>query len=147
MNEGRDKPPEIVALRLNETNYFKDSHGNLPEDLNGKISAIYSVYLYDDTVRTFCCEITPSFFLRWVDVVLDFTDGIEESERDKIYDEMRDVYTRDNSDCYMHISTVEKFEHRKVFMKGNDFEPWWKEYDEEKIWDEVIEAYHQCPFF
>lgn len=139
MNDKGNVSPKIIALKMNETRLFTG--------LDSRVSVLWSVYLYDETARTFCCEITPSFFLRWVDVSLEFAGEIEDVERDGIYDHIREVYTRNDNDCYMHISTVEKLDHRTTFMEGNDFEPWWKEYDEEKIWDEIFEAYHQCPIF
>jgi len=55
----------------------------------------------------------------------------------------------DDPDTYMHIRDVERVpeERRKVFMEGNDFEPWWNEYDEHKIFDEVLESYNGSPMF
>lgn len=136
-----DKPPKIIAVAMDHTMYMTDV-------LRSEVKGVRGIYLYDETSRTFCCEITPSFFLRWVDVALEYADDISDKRKDELYDEFRESYAANDPDIYMHVRDVERgnLEH-KVFMEGNDFEPWWKEYDEHKIWDEVLEAYNQCPVF
>lgn len=136
-----DVPPKIMAAAVDNSICMSDT-------LRSEVKSVKEIYLYDETERTFCCESTPSFFLRWVDVVLEYADNVSDERKDEIYDTFRDVYMTSDPDIYMHVSAVERgnFE-RKVFMEGNDFEPWWKEYDEHKIWDEILEAYNQCPTF
>jgi len=141
-------PPKFVAVCMDETRFFKDGD-EMCEELRGKVKRIYGVYLYDETVRTVICDAQPRYFLHWVDVAFESEPGLTDKERDSIYDILRESYTVDDPDTYMHIRDVERVpeERRKVFMEGNDFEPWWNEYDEHKIFDEVLESYNGSPMF
>lgn len=141
-------PPKYIAVRMDETEYFKDGM-DICEELRGKVKEIGAVYLYDENIRTVICDAQPRYFLHWVDVVFEPARELSEEERDEIQDLLYQAYTVGDPDSYMHTHEVDKLpkDCRRVFMEGNDFEPWWNEYDEHEILDEVREAYSGSPLF
>lgn len=141
-------PPKYVAVCMDETRFFKDGE-EICEELRGKVKEISAVYLYDENIRTVICDAQPRYFLHWVDVVFEPAKELSDEERDEIQDLLYQAYTVGDPDSYMHTYEVERLPEgrRRVFMEGNDFEPWWKEYDEHKIIDEVLESYHGNPLF
>lgn len=79
----------------------------LSAELDKYIKAVRSVYLYDKNTVTYCCELTPSYYMRQLYVYPELSDEgqkLPEDEQERIHDMFAEVC--DN--CYMHCSTVDR---------------------------------------
>jgi len=136
--------PKFVAIRLDETEHWSD-------EIKARVKAIYAHYLFDERQVTYCCEVTPSFWLRWVGFDIETEDPQEEISTD-LYDEISDGFHAvglDNSGYY-HCRVIDKIEgefRKKVFMEGSDLDPWSEGYGYDNVFDEVHDAWNANPLF
>lgn len=133
--------PKFVVVRLNETQHWSD-------DIKAQVKAIYAHYLFDENSHTHCCEITPSYWLRWVG----FDIEMEEAGADvpeKLYSTVEDSFHAIDNDCYYHCRVIDKIdgENKKVFMEGSDLDPWGEDYGYDNVFDEVVTSYYENPVF
>jgi len=99
-------PIDARVIALNETEFYA-----LPDEHKPYIRAIRGVYLYDANQRTYCCELTPSYFLIFLyNSVLLTEEG--QALNDEAKEALYDVYETENSgeDCYMHVADVDRLE-------------------------------------
>lgn len=134
----------IVAVKIEDTKYWCDN-------IRSRVKHIYGVYLYDQSVSTNCCEITPSYDLRWVGFEAEGIDGHPVSG--DLLDEILEGYALSDhdNDRYVHVTAVEKIpldgERRKLVAGWVDLEPWAEGYGGDNVIAEVIEANQGNPFF
>jgi len=87
-----------VEVRLDETRHW---HWDILNAILGKEGKVYGVYIFDAMTHTYCCEMTPSYWLRHV---YDFTSVfLPES----MLDEFDRHSTVDSNDHYFHTTDIE----------------------------------------
>lgn len=141
MTQSQKADPKFVVVRLNETGYFSD-------EIQKQVKSIHAHYLFDENSHTYCCELTPSYDLRWVGFDIEEKDSCEKISQD-LHETVADAYHREINDMYWHCRDIDKIEkeNKKVFMQGSDLDPWSKGYGDENILNEVIAAYQADPLF
>jgi hypothetical protein len=80
---------------------------SIKEEDRRHIQDIRGVYLLDRNQRTFCCEMTPSYWLihMYDEVILTpEADKLDESEKDTIYEEYENC---GGDDIYVHCHTID----------------------------------------
>ena len=91
--------PDFRAVRLDIAKYCT------PVERAVKyIRAIYDVYMYDHNEHTFCCETTPSFYLRHLYTTVDFQNDPSE----EMIADIEETCCESAEDIYMHVSDIEK---------------------------------------
>jgi len=100
-----DKPikPQLRLVRREEDlSDWSDKVANLARLCGAKI---YSHWLYDYRSETFCCEVTPSYDLRFITHEVDFGDDISSSS--DVREFLADlVEGTGDEDCYIHCSAI-----------------------------------------
>jgi len=99
---GEVKRPEFRYIKIDETKYWDQ---NFVARLKG--NRLIATYIFDATERTYCCEITPSYFMRYVNTEVV---GSNYDFNDEEWNEINDIifegeYQSDN-DHYRHCSSV-----------------------------------------
>jgi hypothetical protein len=94
----------VVGIDVTD-NYFLD-----PGD-EADIIKIVDVFLYDEARATYCCELTPSFYLEYQYTNIEFAErfygDVETEEIARRKDELYQKYAYVPTDnCYMHCSDV-----------------------------------------
>ena len=80
-------------------------HCDFSEGDRDYVKGIYDVYMYDHNERTFCCELTPSYYLVHLYTTIVFVDNIRDATRERLDETYCHIPT---DDCYMHVSSVER---------------------------------------
>lgn len=85
-------------------------HWNIPT-LKQHVAKITTVYAFDRSQSTCCCEFTPSYWLVCVDFQVDYLPGVIhrpdfETIREELDDILRGV-PKEESDNYTHVRVVE----------------------------------------
>lgn len=103
LNEPRPKTldPDWRAVRFDETKYwdrkFLDEYG---------VEKMYGVYLVDLSSVTYCCSITPSYEMNFVESVIE--GGPEDDERrEALYDKVMLADTNSPLVSYMNCRNIE----------------------------------------
>ena len=83
------------------------------------IDRIYDVFLYDSNEVTHCCEITPSYFLRYLYTFFKGTGEymageLSENQREALHDKYE---TADSDDSYFHCGDIAKMVVEKAAQK------------------------------
>lgn len=114
----------IVAI--DETYYWHDA-------IVEKAGRLYGIYLYDANRHTYCCELTPSYELHFIESVT--TKHIDEATYDMVMEGDR----QNDSVVYYHCSTIDKVAAalKEALTKHDD------EYEEVddtgKVWDGLLD--------
>lgn len=85
---------DIRVITINETRLWND-------EIQKACGKIETVYMYDKTVQTNCCEITPSYDLTPLYYIT------EKSISDEIYSEME---SQEKESIYMHCAVVDELD-------------------------------------
>lgn len=102
-------------FRAVEIQIPRDCLGYLPDEDQARIEAIYDVYFYDKNAHTYCCEMTPSYFMEYLSTNIVIKPGVPEMEVGALQDE----YCNGNGeDCYMHCSDVDRIAGQVAFGEG-----------------------------
>jgi len=101
VNAVNERPEQvIVAVRIEDTRYWCDN-------IRSKVKHIYGVYLYDQSVVTCCCEVTPSYCMIPIDLVAgEYPD--DDDARDRLYSDLREAMWENDTDSYMHCRSVDR---------------------------------------
>lgn len=91
---------KINAIAVNDTQFC-----TIAEEDRPYVKAVLTVYFYTPEERTHCCEITPSYDLRYLYTTLDLDLDTPEEKREELYEKW---CTEPGEDTYMHCSRVEK---------------------------------------
>lgn len=92
--------PQWAIIRIDETEFWnKDFLKKLGENIVMK-----GVYIYDKTERTYCCEITPSYFLTFIGTEISGSINYnnEEDFYERMDEEIRDAERQNDSSHYRH---------------------------------------------
>jgi hypothetical protein len=89
---------KVNAVALNETSYY-----NIKSEDKPYIEKICGVYAYNSEEYTYCCELTPSYHLRYLYSYL-----VASREIDRyLYDALHDKYCFEGGDdMYLHCRSV-----------------------------------------
>jgi len=136
--------PRFALVKIDETEYWSP-------DIQEKVGRIFGVYIVDLSCRTFCCEVTPSYSLHFVE-----SQWVAEISEDEIEAFQDEIYLHDDpqgSIYYFHCHTVDAFPkiEQGAVPTGNNksgivlLDQWnntvehW--YDEESFnWNDLIEV-------
>lgn len=97
-------PIDCWVIALDEPTHF------IPEEDAPFIKQVRSTYLFDRNEHTYCCEMTPSYYLYHVNDEVIFTEAGEalpESEKEGIC-EQYESYGDPDSNRYMHTYIVDQ---------------------------------------
>jgi hypothetical protein len=114
---------QFKYIQIDETEYWNEDFVKTW----GEGAKIVATYIYDSECRTFCCELTPSYEMRYAGFEL-FSQHLELEDFEKIEEQIRENDV-DSSDHYRHCHSV----------KGRDVPC-----DAESI-EDVIEYFHGNP--
>ena len=92
-------PIDAYCVALDETSHYFIDKADAPF-----IKAIRGVYLFDRNCRTFCCEMTPSYYLIHLYDQVECQPGTSEDRAQQIYDAYEN---HGGEDCYVHCHTIE----------------------------------------
>jgi len=144
MTDEKEIKPKFMAVRLDETQHWSD-------EIKSQVKAIYAHYLFDENQVTHCCEVTPSYWLRWVGFDIETEDPKAELP-DVLYETIEhEFYAQGQENSgYYHCHVIDRIEdeHRKkVFMESADLDPWSEGYGYDNVFDEVHDAWNENPLF
>jgi hypothetical protein len=98
-------------VSVDETRHYNIDPADLPY-----VEKICQVYLYDRNERTYCCELTPSYYLDPLYVNIDFTPDTPDDLRDSL----QAKYCFEPADgAYMHARIVERFPAERKHQIGS----------------------------
>ncbi|MCI0421489.1 MAG: hypothetical protein L0312_20070 [Acidobacteria bacterium] len=112
MTKQRRSPIDACLIALNRTQDYAIEDEDKPF-----VHAIREVYLYDRNEHTYCCELTPSYWLLYVSTMVLFPEGTTEEVIERV--EQRYIADSPPSDnCYVHVYEIDSIaeQHKK----------WWK---------------------
>jgi hypothetical protein len=102
-NRSRRLPIDAYVVAFSEVDHYQIREEDRPH-----IQDIRGVYLFDRHERTFCCEMTPSYWLihLYDEVVLtpEAQEALDELEKDTIYQEYEYC---GGDDIYVHCHTID----------------------------------------
>jgi hypothetical protein len=93
-----DCRPDWRAIAFDETRYW-----NLREEDRPYVARILGVYFYDAREYTYCCELTPSYYLRFLGHEVVTTDDANDDDREALWERYA---SEPGEDCYMHVRDV-----------------------------------------
>jgi hypothetical protein len=103
--EGENLPLDVRAAALDITEYvvFDDNEKYY-------IDKVYLVYMYDKNTVTYCCELRPSYDLRFVYVTAVLTaagHALDAEKKEALYEKFEDTADLQDADTYMHCSGLD----------------------------------------
>lgn len=93
--------PDWCLIKFDERRHWRD-------DIQSATKAIWSVYTFDRSSYTYCCELTPSYALFFVANEVDFADELEDDEEAREAVMTLVGYGESERVAYMHVSDVEQ---------------------------------------
>ena len=103
MNETSSQLVKVTLVRLDETEHYTPKFF---ED-HPLVAKVFGTYIFDRTERTFCCEATPSYFLRYLRSDPEWTEDPDEEERGSA--DITLIEAEEDSDHYRHCRDVERY--------------------------------------
>lgn len=94
---------DFKVVEIDETQHWSDA-------IKSKVSKIFTVYLYDASVVTNCCEVTPSYELTPLYYSVEFPENSDEKENKEVQEAIDREFPNQSVE-YMHCSFVEAQEH------------------------------------
>src|SRR5260221_6792761 len=91
--------PDFKVIRFDHTEYWDEKI--VARTKGGKL---WSVYLFDKNQNTYCCELTPSYCLYFIECYAEMCNG--EQSPDDLDEEVRNE--PDESVIYMHCGSVDR---------------------------------------
>jgi hypothetical protein len=112
---GRKFKPKIMAVRLNETDYWTG-------DIGDDVKFIHAHYLYDETVHTHICSIVPHYDLRFVGFDFEPSREMSDEEISNLWARISDEYSREVQDDYHHVARIDKIHegNRRLWEEADD---------------------------
>jgi hypothetical protein len=105
-------PPDWWCVSLDET-----SHWRIAEEDQPFIEKMLGIYIFDRAQHTYCCELTPSYFLCYIGDVAVLKPGTPDDVRERIAETYECLNQGD--DCYMHVRHVEALPADQKRQYGN----------------------------
>lgn len=94
-----DVKPDWHCVGFDHTKHFR-----IQEEDKPYIEKIVGAYFFDRNSYTYCCEITPSYDMRFLHHSVHFRDADTPDEiKDRIHERYEYEYAED---CYMHVRDV-----------------------------------------
>lgn len=87
----------FFLVRFDETEY-------LSADIDPEYGRLFTAYCYDPDEVTYCCEVSPSYYLMPVYSYF----SAARTDNDELRIEIEDTISRLNEPCYVHCSRVDK---------------------------------------
>jgi hypothetical protein len=154
LNEKRnDIPLDLWVVKIDQTEYwtkevFKE---------NPCIKRIFGVYMVDMNSRTFCCELTPSYALCFLENQWDGDSPDDDEALEKASESMQEP--EDQRFSYYHCSTIDRTEvcltnfssENTGFPKGRMGRYFWgaitleEDDDRDKVFDEACQSFFENP--
>jgi hypothetical protein len=93
--------PDFWLVKIDETEFWCDY-------IKSRVKKVWSVYLVDVAQHTFCCEPTPSYWLTFVESYADYLKSSDETEQDKLSEEIKEAANADEQGMYVRVSDFTK---------------------------------------
>lgn len=90
----------IRIVKIDETQHWR-------ADIQAACGKLWGVYVYDDTARTFCCELTPSRELVFCGSTWERSPD-DESEAEKLAELINEADGQQELACYMWCSEADR---------------------------------------
>lgn len=99
--------PYWIVRRVDETQYW-----TIDKKDKQYVDKIIGVYYFNRNSHTYCCELTPSYWMIWHSDVIYFKDLPEDDRQaDEIRCRLAETYeqsSHDDNSCYVHVREVER---------------------------------------
>lgn len=133
--------PRWIAVRIDETGFWNS-------DIKNNIKSIHAHYIYDEKSVTYICSSVANYFLHFVGFDLETVEdiGVEED----VHDRISEGYCCTDNDRYCterFIESIPLGNDRKVFMEWKDMKEWAEDYGDQKVVDELREAWSENPLW
>lgn len=92
--------PDWWCVAIDET-----EHWNIKDADKPMIERIIGVYFYDAREYTYCCELTPSHYLRFISHEVYVTDDTSDEDRERLWEE---ALGEGGEDFYMWVRDVQR---------------------------------------
>lgn len=92
--------PEYYMIKIDERKHWRD-------DIQGKTTAVYSVYAFDRNTHVHLCELTPSYCLMFLGHDYVVAEGLSETEYEELDAKVTEGLLDSEPVTYMHARTVE----------------------------------------
>ncbi len=119
--------PRFRVARIEETQHYTDPK------LTNAAGKIYAIFLYDQSRQTFCCELTPSYELHYIDTVT------EERVEDEIYDQIQEANYHRELVEYQHTAKFASMSSDDNKPFSEDWSPNIDDYSTEEAYRELLE--------
>jgi len=96
------KTAKLKVVKIEETDSWS-------EDIVSKAGKIFGVYIFDETIETFCTEVTPSRYLRFLN---NFAENSIDDETDE---EIRIASSGEDNNMYVHCGQADKMKVEKEY--------------------------------
>jgi len=138
--------PELVIVKIQSTRDWDQEFVK-----KSQIKEIWDVYLYDQNERTFCCELTPSYCLNYMDTHAYFADGISDEDRDEAEESIMESTAWNDRVSYYHCSAIDSLpeEHKDRNNPLDDYDDtdWSDDEQYQAVIDDYIGYYRANPSF
>lgn len=125
--------PVFKYVRIDETKYWNEKFvAGL-----GEGAKLIATYIYDETERTFCCELTPSHWLEYCGTQAEPGRELSEEELEETYNYIMEGDFSDETGHYRHCSSMQSLDPKPVPPPRNG---------EWESLEEVVEHYHGNPW-
>ena len=107
--------PDIKYVKIDDTGHwaqgFLEKYG---------ITKMVGVYIFDANEYTYCCEITPSHWLEFIETQPEPTLDMDQDTYEELCEEIREAEFNNDNDCYMHVSCVRESNSRIIEIGDMD---------------------------
>ena len=125
-----DVKPDFRYVKIDETQHWNES---FIRGL-GKGTKLIATYVYDASEHTYCCELTPSHFLRYVGTEIEPGRELTQDEWEQYDEKVREAEWDCDNDHYRHCRSIQNS--RPVPERARGYENL----------DDVIEEYAANPW-
>lgn len=136
--------PNFEIVKFEETEFY-----DATELTRLGIKKVYGIYLYDKNQVTFCCELTPSYCLYYVDFCYDNSSDLTDVQCEEAYDWLVEANSGNEEVEYFHCSDIDVFpkEDRREWNPEDKKYEFTKETEDEynKLRDDMISEYRMNP--
>jgi hypothetical protein len=114
--------PKFKVCRIDET-------ANWDKEITDVAGKVYGVYFYDASHQTFCCEITPSYELTFLESVAENCPN-DELAREKLYDDIIEGDRFTESIAYKHCRFIDSLSEDDNKLAFKDWTPSEEEHED-----------------
>ena len=93
--------PDVKYVKIDETRHWNSDFLKKYD-----ITRMVGVYVFDANEYTYCCEMTPSHFLDFIETQPEGEYLEDDEAREAMYDEIMEANCQSDNVCYMHVSSV-----------------------------------------